>query len=53
VDLRRLIAMCNWRPEEERVEIDGIIRTTRAAGTECALSGGGRIVARTSGCGRN
>jgi hypothetical protein len=24
VDLRRLIAMCNWRPEEERVEIDGI-----------------------------
>jgi hypothetical protein len=45
VDLRRLIAMRNWRPEEERAELDAIIRKMRSAGIECAPSGAGRIEA--------
>jgi len=36
VDVRRLIAMRNWRPESERAEVDTIIRAARAAGIECA-----------------
>jgi len=36
VDLRRLIAMRNWRPENERSEVDTIIRNARTAGIECA-----------------
>lgn len=36
VDLRRLIAMRNWRPEGERAEADTIIRNARAAGIACA-----------------
>jgi hypothetical protein len=36
VDLRRLIAMRNWRPENERTEVDAVIRKARAAGIECA-----------------
>lgn len=36
VDVRRLIAMRNWRPESERAEVDAIIRAARAAGIECA-----------------
>lgn len=36
VDLRRLIAMRNWRPEFERAELDAIIHKMRAAGVACA-----------------
>jgi hypothetical protein len=35
-DVRRLIAMRNWRPENERAEVDAIIRKARAAGVNCA-----------------
>jgi hypothetical protein len=34
-DLRRLIAMRNWRPESERTELDAIIRSALAAGIAC------------------
>jgi hypothetical protein len=36
VDIRRLIAMRNWRPERERAEVDAVIRNARAAGIDCA-----------------
>ncbi|GLH78335.1 hypothetical protein SSBR45G_32440 [Bradyrhizobium sp. SSBR45G] len=36
VDLRRVIAMRNWRPEGERAAIDAIIHKARAAGVACA-----------------
>jgi hypothetical protein len=36
VDLRRLIAMRNWRPESERADLDAIIHKVRAAGIACA-----------------
>jgi len=36
VDLRRLIAMGNWRPEHERADVDIIIQKARAAGITCA-----------------
>jgi hypothetical protein len=35
-EVRRLIAMQNWRPESERAEVDAIIRKARAAGIDCA-----------------
>src|SRR5262249_43478618 len=35
-DVRRLVAMRNWRPEKERAEVDGIVRKARAAGVDCA-----------------
>jgi hypothetical protein len=35
-EVRRLIAMRNWRPEGERAEVDAIIRKARAAGIDCA-----------------
>jgi hypothetical protein len=35
-DVRRLIAVRNWRCENERAEIDAIVRKARAAGIECA-----------------
>jgi hypothetical protein len=35
-DLRRLIAVRNWRSEDERPEIDAILRKARAAGIDCA-----------------
>src|SRR2546428_12690982 len=35
-DVRRLVAMRNWRPENERAEVDGIVRKARAAGVDCA-----------------
>jgi hypothetical protein len=35
-EVRRLIAMRNWRPENERAEIDAVIRKARAAGVDCA-----------------
>ena len=36
IDLRRLIAMRNWRPESERADVDAVIRTARSAGIDCA-----------------
>ena len=40
-DIRRLIAMRNWRPEDERAEVDAVIRKARAAGIDwCAVAGG-------------
>jgi hypothetical protein len=35
-EVRRLVAMRNWRPENERAEVDGIVRKARAAGVDCA-----------------
>jgi hypothetical protein len=35
-EVRRLIAIRNWRPEEERSDVDAIIRKARAAGIDCA-----------------
>jgi hypothetical protein len=35
-EVRRLIAVRNWRPENERAEVDGIIRKARASGIDCA-----------------
>jgi hypothetical protein len=35
-EVRRLIAMRNWRPEHERANVDSIIRKARAAGIDCA-----------------
>jgi hypothetical protein len=35
-EVRRLIAMRNWRPEDERAEVDAVIRKARAAGIDCA-----------------
>jgi hypothetical protein len=44
-DVRRLIAMRNWRPENERAEVDAIIRKARAAGIDCAQWEAGGIEA--------
>ena len=41
-EIRRLIAMRNWRPENERAEVDAIIRKARAAGIDCAQWDGGQ-----------
>src|ERR1700726_3041727 len=35
-EVRRLIAMRNWRPENERAEVDAVIRKARAEGIDCA-----------------
>jgi hypothetical protein len=43
IDIRRLIAMRNWRPENERGEVDAIIRSARAAGIDCAQWEAGSI----------
>ena len=42
-EVRRLIAMRNWRPENERAEVDAVIRKARAAGIDCAPWGAGSI----------
>ncbi len=42
-DMRRLIAMRNWRPENERAEVDAIIRKARAASIDCAQWAAGSI----------
>src|SRR6476620_1026800 len=42
-EIRRLIAMRNWRPENERAEVDTVIRKARAAGIDCAPWEAGRI----------
>jgi hypothetical protein len=44
-DVRRLIAMRNWRPEAERAEVDAVIRKARAAGIDCAQWEAGSIEA--------
>jgi hypothetical protein len=44
-DVRRLIAMRNWRPENERAEVDAVIRKARAAGIDCAPWKAGSIEA--------
>ena len=36
MEVRRLITIRNWRPENERAEVDAIIRKARAAGIDCA-----------------
>jgi hypothetical protein len=35
-EVRRLIAIRNWRPENERAGIDAVIRNARLAGVDCA-----------------
>jgi hypothetical protein len=35
-EVRRLVAMRNWRPENERPEVDAVIRKARGAGIDCA-----------------
>jgi hypothetical protein len=42
-DVRRMIAMRNWRPESERVQVDALIRKARTAGIACAQSEPGSI----------
>jgi hypothetical protein len=44
-EVRRLIAMRNWRPEDERAEVDAVIRKARAAGIDCAPWEAGSIEA--------
>ena len=44
-EVRRLIAIRNWRPEDERAEVDVVIRKARAAGIDCAPWQAGRIEA--------
>ncbi len=45
MEVRRLITIRNWRPENERAEIDAIIRKARAAGIDCARWDPGSIEA--------
>jgi hypothetical protein len=49
-DVRRLIAMRNWRPENERAEVDAVIRQARAAGIACAQweAGGAETIRATA-----
>jgi hypothetical protein len=42
-EARRLIAMRNWRPENERAEVDAVIRKARGAGIDCAQWEAGSI----------
>ena len=44
-EVRRLIAMRNWRPENERADVDAVIRKARAAGIDCASWEAGSIEA--------
>src|SRR6185312_7558433 len=44
-DVRRLIAMRNWRPEDERAEVDAVIRKARGAAVDCAQWQAGGIEA--------
>jgi hypothetical protein len=41
-DVRRLIAIRNWRPENERGQVDAVVRKARATGIECAQWEAGR-----------
>jgi hypothetical protein len=49
-EVRRLIAMRNWRPETERSEVDTVIRKARAAGIDCAqwATGGAETILATA-----
>jgi hypothetical protein len=49
-DVRRLIAMRNWRPENERAQVDAIIRKARSAGIACAQSEAGSIDTAVATC---
>jgi hypothetical protein len=49
-EVRRLIAMRNWRPENERAEVDAIIRKARASGIDCARWDAGRIETMLATC---
>jgi len=42
-ELRRLIAIRDWRPENERAEIDAVIRKARASGIPCAQWEAGEV----------
>src|SRR5713226_8160022 len=44
-EVRRLIARRNWRPENERAEVDAVIRKARVAGIDCAPWEAGSIEA--------
>ena len=44
-DVRRLIAMRNWRPEQERAALDAIVRGARAAEVDCAPWAAGDVEA--------
>jgi hypothetical protein len=44
-EVRRLIAMRSWRPENERTEVDAVIRKARGAGIDCAQWEAGSIEA--------
>jgi hypothetical protein len=44
-DVRRLIAMRNWRPDQERPAIDAIVRGARSAGVDCARQEPGDVEA--------
>jgi hypothetical protein len=43
VELRRLIAIRNWRPEKERAGVDAVIRKARTSGIACAQWPSGSI----------
>src|SRR5436309_3191375 len=49
-EVRRLIAVRNWRPENERAEVDVIVRKARASGIDCAQweAGGAEAVLATA-----
>ena len=49
-DVRRLIAMRNWRPENERAEVDAVIRKARAAGIDCAQWAAGSVETIVATC---
>lgn len=49
-DIRRLIAMRNWRPENERAEVDAVIRKARAAGIDCAQWAAGSVETIVATC---
>ena len=44
-EVRRLIAIRNWRPENERADVDAIIRKARAEGIDCAPWDAGSVQA--------
>ena len=44
-ELRRLIAIRNWRPEDERAGVDAVIRKARAKGIDCAAWDAGSLEA--------
>jgi hypothetical protein len=44
-DVRRMIAMRNWRRERERAAVDAVVRKARAAGIDCAQWDAGGVEA--------